>query len=154
MRRTSNVPVPLLRGIAALVICASIWTGARALARDFDRAFHVAGKGVFPPSVARQIDAIRATVPPRDAVLLLSASATDGAWWARLFQRALYPRNVVVVRYEPLVASDAARLRGDWHPRWALLLSPDGSSLALSDREDLGPLPAMPDHVWLGALAP
>lgn len=146
--------MPVLRGFAALVLGASVWTGVRALARDFDRAFHVAGKSVFPPSVVSQLDAIRARVPPGAAVLLLSASNTDGSWWARLFQRALYPRNVVVVRYEPLPRNQLVRLGREWRFSWGLLLAPEPSSLVLSDREDLGNLPAMPDRVWLGAFSP
>jgi hypothetical protein len=136
------------------VIGASLWTGARALARDFDRAFHVAGRSVFPPSVTRQLDAIRSRVPAGASVLLLSASATDGAWWARLFQRALYPRNIVVVRYEPLYADELARSNQAWRFGYGVLLSPEPSSLVLTNREDLGILPALPDRVWLGDFSP
>jgi hypothetical protein len=140
--------------VAALVVGASLLAGVRALARDYDRAFHVAGKSVFPPGVARQVDAIRARVPAGASVLLLSASSTDGSWWARLFQRALYPRNPIVVRYEPLPSAQLARLRREWGLGWGLLLAPDASSLPFADREDLGTLPAMPDRVWLGPLTP
>jgi hypothetical protein len=136
------------------VLGASLWVGVRALARDFDQAFHVAGKSIYPPSVVLQIDAIRTRVPAGDSVLLVSASHTDGAWWARLLQRALYPRNVVVVRYEPLPPNELARLCQRWRFRHGLLLAPEGSSLALTAREDLGPLPALPDRVWLGRLSP
>lgn len=144
----------MLRGIAALVIGASLWSGVRALARDFDRAFYVAGRSVFPPSIVEQVDAIRVRVPPEGSVLLLSASSTDGAWWAREFQRALYPRNVVVVRYEPLPKAQLARLHREWRFGWGLILAPDPSSLALTGREDLGNLPALPDRVWLGRFTP
>ena len=144
----------MLRGFAALVIGASLCSGVRALARDFDRAFHVGGRSVFPASMVRQLDAIRARVPPGGSILLLSASSTDGAWWARAFQRALYPRNVVVVRYEPLPGPQLARLHREWRFGWGLLLAPERSSLALTNPEDLGNLPALPDRVWLGNLGP
>lgn len=154
MRSTSVIPVPVLRGFAALVLGASLWTGVRALAHDFDRAFHEAGRSVFPSSVVRQLDAIRARVPPGAPVLLISASRTEGAWWARLFQRALYPRNAVVVRYQPLPAAELEQLNRAWRFGYGLLLSPEPSSLTLSNREDLGILPTLPNHVWLGAFAP
>jgi hypothetical protein len=143
-----------LRGLAALVLGASAWIGVRALVHDFDLAFHEAGKSVFPPSVARQLDAIRARVPAGDSLLLLAASRTDGPWWARLFQRALYPRNSLVVRYEPLPADELAQLNRVWRFRHGVLLSREPSSLVLSSREDLGSLPGLSDHVWLGDFAP
>lgn len=104
--------------------------------------------------MASQLESIRAKVPPGATLLLLSASSTDGAWWARLFQRALYPRNVVIVRYEPLPQDELVRLHRDWRFGWGLLLAPEASSRILSDREDLGTLPGLPDRVWLGAFPP
>ncbi len=154
MRSTSIIPVPALRGLAALVLGASLWTGARALVRDFDRAFHEAGRSVFPPSVVRQLDAIRARVPAGASLLLFSASNTEGAWWARLFQRALYPRNVVVVRYLQPSREELARLNRAWRFGYGLLLSPEPSPLGLSRPEDLGILPTLPDHVFLGDFPP
>jgi hypothetical protein len=133
---------------------ASLWVGVRALAADFDLAFHVAGRSVFPPSIVRQLDAIRAKVPPGAPILLLSASSTDGSWWTRLFQRALYPRNVVIVRYEPLPPDALSRLRRDWRCGWGLVLAKEPTSVALANPEDLGNLPGMPDRVWLGMLPP
>lgn len=154
MRSASVIPVPVLRGFAALVLGASAWIGVRALARDFDRAFHEAGTSIFPASVTRQLDAIRARVPAGESILLLAASRTDGPWWARLLQRALYPRNAVVVRYEPLPADELAQLNRAWRFGYCVLLSPEPSSPVLSNREDLGTLPGLSDHVWLGAFAP
>ena len=45
------------------------------------------------------MDAVRAALPP-GAPLLLVAGSGD-AWHARLWQRGLYPRNTVIVRFEP-----------------------------------------------------
>ncbi len=154
MRSPSLLPVPVLRGLAAAVLGASLWCGVRALARDYDRAFHVAGHSVFPESVVHQIDAIRRAVPPGQSILLLSESHDDGAWYTRLFQRALYPRNRVVVRYQPLGAALFARDRKDWAIGWGLLLAPEASALPLDRPVDLGTLPAMPDRVWLAPLKP
>ena len=147
------VSVPVLRAAAALVLLASLVSGTRALVRAYDRAFHEAGLSVFPPSVVRQIEQVRAEVPPGEGILLVSASNTDGSWYTRLFQRALYPRNAVVVRYLPLSGSDASALRRTRPLRYGVSLSPAPAALDFATVRDLGALPAMPDHVWIGALA-
>jgi len=124
------------------------------MARDATIAFRDAGPSVFPSSVVRQVEEIRSAVPPGEAILLVSASRTDGSWYTRLFQRALYPRNPVVVRYLPLSARDIEALRRSWPIRYGMLLDVAPSSLALDPPRDLGALPAMPDHLFFGAVRP
>jgi hypothetical protein len=133
---------------------ASLLCGVRAVARDATRALRDAGPSNFPATVTRQLDEIRREIPAGETILLVSASATDGAWYTRLFQRALYPRNEVVVRYLPFSSGDADQLRSKWSIRFGIELAPEPSSLAFAEHRDLGPLPAMPDRVFLGVLAP
>lgn len=143
-----------MRAAGAVVLVASLVCGVRARSRDATRAFRDAGPSNFPSTVTRQIDEIRREVPAGETILLVSASATDGAWYTRLFQRALYPRNDVVVRYLPLSSRDADGLRRKWSIRHGVELAPEPSSLAFTEHRDLGPLPAMPDRVFIGVLAP
>jgi hypothetical protein len=121
---------------------------------DATNAFRNAGPSVFPDSVIRQVEEIRREVPPGESILLVSESRTDGSWYTRLFQRALYPRNDVVVRYLPLSPRDVASVRRVWSILHGLEFDAAPSSLGLQHPEDLGALPAMPDHVFLGSVAP
>ncbi|HKD18961.1 MAG TPA: hypothetical protein VKG23_14000 [Thermoanaerobaculia bacterium] len=148
------VPRPILRGAGALVLTASVVCGVRAMVYDATNAFRNAGPSVFPDSVIRQVDEIRREVAPGESILLVSASQTDGSWYTRLFQRALYPRNDVVVRYLPLSARDVASVRRVWSIHHGLELDTAPKSLALQHPEDLGALPAMPDHAFLGSVTP
>jgi hypothetical protein len=148
------VPAPILRSAAALVVGASLVAGVKADLADTVIAFRDAGPSVFHPSVSRQIDEIRQEVPAGETILLVSASRTDGSWYTRLFQRALYPRNDVIVRYLPFTSAEAERVRRAWPIRYGIVFDVAPSSLDLLDRRDLGALPAMPDHVFFGKLAP
>jgi hypothetical protein len=147
-------PHPILRGAGALVLTASAVCGVRAMVGDATTAFRDAGPSVFPDSVIRQVEEIRRDVPPGEAILLVSESHTDGAWYTRLFQRALYPRNDVVVRYLPLSPGKVASVRRIWSIHNGLEFDATPSSLALQHPKDLGALPAMPDHVFLGSVTP
>lgn len=148
------VPLPLLRSAAAVVLAASLVAGGRALYADLTRAFRDAGPSVFDSRVSRQIEAIRRRVPAGSSILLLSASATDGAWYTRLVQRALYRRNDVIVRYVPFSRRDADSLRARWSIHYGVLFATTPDALNFTRYEDLGALPAMPEKVWLGELAP
>jgi hypothetical protein len=121
---------------------------------DATIAFRDAGPSVFPATVTRQLEEIRGKIPAGETILLVSASATDGAWYTRLFQRALYPRNDVVVRYPPFSRQDEGVLRRKWPIHFGVELAPEPSRLDFADHRDLGPLPAMPDRVFIGTLAP
>ena len=148
------VPHPIVRGAGALVLAASVVAGARAIVLDATIAFRDAGPSVFPDSVVRQVEEVRREVPPGETILLVSESRTDGSWYTRLFQRALYPRNDVVVRYLPLSPEDIVSVRRAWSIHHGLEFDAAPSSLALQHPKDLGALPAMPDHVFLGSMTP
>jgi hypothetical protein len=128
-------------------------TGGRALYRDLTLAFRDAGPSVFGPTVRQQLDGLRSRLAPGAPLLLVAASHTDGAWYTRLFQRALFPRNPVVVRYLPYSLADELSDRRRWSIRHGLAIGNPPPNLEFVSHEDLGPLPALPDRLWFGELA-
>ncbi|HEY1433909.1 MAG TPA: hypothetical protein VGG65_00960 [Thermoanaerobaculia bacterium] len=147
------VPLPLLRGIAAIVVAASIAAGARALRADLIIAFRDAGPSNTPASVARQLEAIRRLAPPGAPILLVAPAAGDDLWYTRFFQRALYPRNAVLIRYLPFARKDADTLRRHWKISHGVAFGAAPTDLGFLGPEDLGTLPASLDRVWAGAMA-
>lgn len=148
------VPLPILRGAAAIFVAAALWTGTRALYLDLTLAFRDAGPSNIPASVRRQIESIERRVPAGAPILLVSPPLGDDLWWTRLFQRALYPRHATLIRYAPpLTPADADALRRHWSIRYGLAFgaapSPD---LGFLRAENLGTLPGASDGVWLGAM--
>ena len=148
------VPLPVLGGLAALVAAASLGVGGIALYRDLRAAFRDSGPSVFAASVAGQIQAIRHSVPPGASILLTAADDSDGKWYGLLFQRALFPRNRVIVRYLPLSRADMQPLVTLYSIRYALAVGPPASNAGFRVRADLGPLPGLPYGVSFGEFAP
>ena len=95
-RRIAGV---LFRASLALLTASSLIVGFQAFRDDLKLAFGYAGASVFPPSLQRQLPTVLERIPEGRPILLLATTAN--AWNARLWQRALYPRNPVFVRYEP-----------------------------------------------------
>lgn len=148
------VPLPLLRGAAAIVLAASFVAGGRALYRDLTIAFRDAGPSNIPSSVRRQIETVEAKVPPGARILLVSPEATDELWYTRLFQRAFYPRNAVIIRYLPLARPAADALRRRWTIGYGIAFRSEAIDLGFLGAEDLGTLPGSSDRVWAGEMAP
>jgi hypothetical protein len=152
--RGAIAPIPLIRGAAAAVLAASLAAGVVSIARDLRVAFREAGPSNVPASIRRQIELIQKSVPPGEPILLVSATLPDELWYTRLLQRALYPRNAIIIRYQPLAHDDAASLRRRWSIRHGIALDASPPDIGFRDAEDLGSLPALSHRVWLGELAP
>lgn len=148
------VPVVFLRAFAALVAAAALLSFAAAFRKDYWIAFQDASPSEFPASVSGQVEAMTRVMPPGETLLLVAEFHADGGWYARLFQRALYPRNRVIVGYMPLAPADIASLRRQWSARYGLALGVPPPDLGFLNHEDLGSLPAMKDRVWFGQVGP
>jgi hypothetical protein len=145
---------PLIHAVAAIVLAASLSAGGIAIVRDLRVAFRDAGPSNVPASVARQLDAVRQAVPAGEPVLLVSGTLPEELWYARLVQRVLYPRHHVLIRYLPFSRDAADALRRRWAIRFGLAMDVRPPDIGFLTPDDLGTLPAVDHHVWLGALAP
>jgi hypothetical protein len=146
-------PVALVRGIALLVFVASLAAGGVGIARDWRLAFGEAGPSNLPASIRRQIATIEKTVPAGQPILLVSATLPDELWYTRLVQREMYPRHVVLIRYQPLTRSDADALRRRWSIRYGVAFDTQPPDIGFLAAEDLGTLPALAQRTWFGELA-
>jgi hypothetical protein len=137
---------------AAVVVGVSLASGIYALGRDLRAAFFYAGPSVFTPDDRRQMDAVRAAVPA-GASLLLVATRGD-AWHARLWQRGLYPEQVLIVRYQPLDSEEFSKLRSQFAIHYAVSLGAPPTDPGFRWHRDLGTLPLLQSRVWFGELEP
>jgi len=94
----------VVRAVTFLFAGSVFLAGANTLRNDLVSTFRDSDPSVFPSAFPEQVRRVE-QIAPRGAGLLLVASADD-AWQARLWQRALYPRNPVVVRYRPLPSGE------------------------------------------------
>ena len=149
------LPPRLLRFAAAVVLAASLACGGIAFLEDLTLAYGWAGPSVFSPTVRTQIDTLRKKLPAGSTVLLVGPGVGDVSWYVRLFQRALYPTDVAIVRILPLPKKAALRaLRSRHAIRYAISLGAPPADPGFVSHEDLGSLPAIADRVWFGELAP
>jgi len=149
------LPLPLLRFAAAAVLAGALAAGGIASVKDLTLAYTWAGPSVFPSTVKTQLQTLRKRLPVGSTVLLVASRSGDVSWYCRLFQRALYPTDVVIVRNIPLPKEAALRqLRSRHGIRYAISMGAPPADPGFVAHEDLGPLPAIDDHVWFGELAP
>ena len=146
---------PALRSVWALVLTASLAAGGIAFVRDLTLAYRWAGPSVLPSTVRTQLDIIRNRLPKGSTVLLVVSRTGDVSWYVRLFQRALYPTVVVVVRSVPLPSEAELRAMRNRHAiQYAISMGAPPADPGFLAHEDLGSLPSIEDHVWFGRLVP
>ncbi len=83
-----------------IFVGASLASGFASMARDLEAVRRGPGPGVFSPGFEEQARRVRAEVSPGVRILLVASRSDE--WEARLWQRALYPRNPVSVRFLPV----------------------------------------------------
>lgn len=98
------------------------------------------------------MSAVRSAVPEGETLLLFATSST--VWHARLWQRGLYPRNQVVVVFDPTGDAAIRQLRERYSCRYAVVIGASRSAPPLLRRRDLGRLAGLPDSVSFGELVP
>jgi hypothetical protein len=137
---------------AAATLLASLAVGLTTLGRDLRFSRENAGPSVFSTADRKQIGAVKDSIP-EGATVLLIASSVNG-WYARLWQRGLYPRNQGVVVLEPFNPQTVQELRARYGIRHAVLLGSPPFDPGLRARHDLGSLAGQTGRVWFGELSP
>ena len=126
----------------------ALW--ALVAARDLRTAYG-SGPTVFTDIDLRQFAAVRAAVPEGAPILLLTGS--NNAWQARLWQRWFFPRNPVLVVYEPWDAG-MQTLRRSYDFRHAVVFGAPPFDPGFRWSRDLGEIPGLAGHAIFGELRP
>jgi len=134
----------LLVALAAILCGLHAGLGSRA---HFERS---PGK-VFPPELREQLRAVEDRVPPGAFVLYVPAAPEF--WYSRLWQRALYPRNEVVVLQPPVARQTLRELRVRYGARFAVSAGDPPTDPGFLWRVDVGRA-AGTGETWVGELRP
>jgi hypothetical protein len=142
-----------LHAAAGLVLAASALSGVPRLAREIRVAFRDAGLSVFPTEFQRQRAVVEKTAPPGAVFLHISDWASDPGtgWYSRLWQRALYPRNLVIVVMRDLQPERLQLLRRRFGARYAISVGSPPIDPGFLWHRDLGVVPGS-GQTWFGEL--
>ncbi len=153
--RSSSWRALALEAAAVLVMAASVISGGLALPREVRVAFRDAWPSVFPGQLQQQLAVVEASVPPGPALLHVSDWASDPGtgWYSRLWQRALYPRNAVVLLMRDITPERIAELRRQYRPRYAISVGTPPIDPGFLWHRDLGVVPGS-RQTWFGELRP
>ena len=89
---------------------------------------------------------------PADSVLLVTYGGKD-PWYAWMWQRVLYPREVITFPSAGLSGTTMARLRTSCRIQYAVAMGSPPADPGFARKQDLGSLPGSPDRVWFGPLS-
>ena len=144
-----------LHAAAVLVLGASALNGIPTLAREVRIAFRDAWPSVFPGEFRGRLIAVQAAVPEGAAFLgVCDEEKNPGAsWYARLWQRGLYPRNPVVVVTGDLRPGRLAEIRRRHGLRYAISIGDPPLDPGFRWHRDLGVV-AGSLRMWFGELGP
>ena len=153
----------VLLAAGALVLGASLVTGIRGIAADL-RTVRSAPRHAIPPELAEGVRLIEARVPAGVSIAYLGNQKPPDNWFSRLWQRALYPRRVILFETEPsavkLDTADQPRVqaleasRVAYSIRYAISAGSPPRDPGFLSRVELPPIPGYPYVIWFGELAP
>ena len=139
-----------LRIAAGAVLASGVALWIVVGARELRAAWRSNGR-TFTDVDLRQFAAVRDAVPEGVPILLLTGSAN--AWEARLWQRWFFPRNPVLVVYEPWDAG-IRTLRRRYDFQHAVVFGAPPFDPGFRWSRDLGEIPGLPGHAIFGELGP
>lgn len=144
-----------LQVAAVLVAAASAVSGSLGLARDLRIAFRDAWPSVFPGQFQRQVKTVEETVPPGAVFFHIADASKDPGtgWYSRLWQRALYPRNLVIVLLNDLRPEHLEELRKRYRVRYAISVGTPPIDPGFRWHRELGSVPGS-HQTWFGELRP
>ncbi len=115
--------------------------------------WHFAGPPhkVFPPELSAQIRKVEEKLPP--GVSLIYVPASPEYWYSRLWQRAFYPRNQVVIQQPPVPPGRLGELRARYGTRFAVAAGDPPADPGFLWKLDVGRAPGV-GETWFGELGP
>jgi hypothetical protein len=140
----------LARTLSLLVAAASIVCGARAALHSASR-FSARPEKVLALEFRDQVRAVQAKVKPGEVILHVSAAPEF--WYSRLWQRALYPRNEVIVLQPPVTPDRLRELRSRYGAHTAISAGDPPVDPGFAWKVDLGRASGA-GETWLGELRP
>jgi hypothetical protein len=149
----------VLLAAGALVLGASLVTGLRGFAADLRQAYRGAPRHAIPPELVEEARMIEARVPAGASIAYVGNQEPPDVWFSRLWQRALYPRRVLLFDTEPR-ASNQPRVqaleasRAAYSIRYAISAGNPPRDPGFLSRVELPPIPGYPYVLWFGELAP
>ena len=139
----------MLRAFSILVGVAALACGGAALRREAI-VFWSPPQTPFRPEFRAQVQTVTRRLPAGERVLHLSSSPEF--WYSRLWQRALYPRNEVIV-IQPPWDRELVREMGSKHgARYVISAGRPPLDPGYLWRIDLGRLPGVSSETWFGEL--
>ena len=126
--------------------------GVRAFVAGYREAFLSSWLTSVPPRVADQIATVDRVMRPGEALLVTYPGPNP--WYARMWQRVLYPRTVVLLSRNQTSAANIARLRARYGIRFAVAMGSPPPDPGFVRVRDLGPLLGADDRVLFGTLRP
>ena len=141
----------LLRLFSILVAIAALTCGARAVAVQ---AYRFEGRPfrALHPEFEAQLRTVLQKLPEGACLFHLSTVQED--WFSRLWQRALYPRNDMILVQPPLTRERIQSLRDRYGVRYAISFGDPPLDPGFLWKVDLGRLPLVHGTDWFGELAP
>lgn len=144
-----------LHTVAVLVLGASALNGIPTLAREVRIAFRDAWPSVFPGEFRGGLIAVQAAVPAGAAFLVVCDEGKNPGvgWYARLWQRGLYPRNPVVVVTDDFRPQRLAEIRRRYGLRYAISIGDPPFDPGFRWHRDLGVVTGSL-RMWFGEIEP
>lgn len=150
--------------VGAIFFVTSLRAGYRGFASDLRLAFGSAPMHAIAPELMDQARMLRRRIPRGDSILYLGNQNPPDNWYSRLWQRALYPRRLLILERAPSAVKldTAARprlpgldeLRAAYPIRYAISAGNPPADPGFIAHEELPPVPGFPYAVWFGELAP
>lgn len=167
--RSPRRPPSRLRQIAlvcagVIVLGTSLRAGIRGFAADLRVAFRSAPLHAIPLELSDCARMLKARIPREASVVFLGNQNPPDNWYSRLWQRALYPRRVLILEPGPgAVELDTAgrprvpgldELRAAYSIRYAISAGNPPEDLGFLSHVELPSIPGYPYVNWFGELNP
>lgn len=154
----------VLAAAGAILLGTSSWAGISGFAADLRVAFLSAPWHAIPPELSDCARILKARIPREASVIFLGNQNPPDNWYSRLWQRALYPRRLLILeRGQSAVQLDTTgrprmlgfdELRATYPIRYAISAGNPPEDLGFLSHVELPSIPGYPYVNWFGELRP